>query len=163
MFWLDSCHHRKDFELILLLFSLMTPAPLSFQGLEMQEHLHKIQHTFLFLIILATHPLVCIINITYYCVITSLLPTETKKVTFKIIGFKYPQPSNLTFLLYHSNVLAYSLVLLLYTFTYVQQSQSLLWAKMTKLITEDKLNCCNKIVKKQKIYSFLQGDIQQFH
>lgn len=88
---------------------------------------------------------------------------ETKKITFKIIGLKYPQPSNLTFLLYHSNVLSYSLVLFLYTFTYMQQSQSLLWAKMTKLITEDKLNCCNKIAKKQKIYSFLQGDTQQFH
>lgn len=45
----------------------------------------------------------------------------------------------------------------------MQQSQSLLRAKMTELITEDKLNCCNEIVKKQKIYSFLQGDMQQFH
>lgn len=88
---------------------------------------------------------------------------ETKKDTFKIIGLGYPQPSNSTFLLYRSNALVYSLDLLLYTFTYMQQSQSLLWAKMTKFITEDKLNCCNKIVKKQNIYSFLQGDLQQFH
>lgn len=46
--------------------------------------------------------------------------------------------------------------LLIIHLTYMQQSQSLLWAKMTELITEDKLNCCNK--KTEDLFCPLERD-----
>lgn len=113
MFWLDSCHLRKDFELILLL-SLMTPLPLSFQELDARISILGPAHIFISDNLGYTFTSVHYQHNVLLCNKSPFANGNKKKVIFKVIGLKYPQPSNLTFLLYHSNALSYSLVSFLY-------------------------------------------------